>query len=107
MNRTHLRTRRPSFAARSRALRWGSLLLASTLAASLAAPAAAQVTLYRDVGFGGRAQTFHGAVPDLRATAIGNDRTSAVEVAPGCTATLYEHGGFRGRAITVGDAIAD
>ncbi|HVS16398.1 MAG TPA: hypothetical protein VMV46_20990 [Thermoanaerobaculia bacterium] len=103
MRPSHTTTREPSRPTRQRALRWGGLLLA----ALVAAPASSQVTLYRDVGFAGRAETFHGAIPDLGRTAIGNDRASAVEVAPGCVATLFEHVDFRGRAITVDGSIAD
>jgi len=74
---------------------------------ALAVPASASVTLYRDVDFRGRAQSFQHPIADLGDTAIGNDRASAVDVAPGCTAILYRDVDFRGESMTVRGALAD
>jgi hypothetical protein len=77
----------------------------------LATPAAAYddegVTLYKDVHFTGRSETFYGDVPDLRGSYVGNDRASSLVVPRGCRVTLYRHAGFHGRAITVHHDVAD
>ncbi|MEM6457042.1 MAG: beta/gamma crystallin-related protein [Acidobacteriota bacterium] len=54
------------------------------------------VTLYRDLRFSGRAETFVDDIPDLRGTYIGNDEVTSARVARGCRVRLYEHPDFRG-----------
>lgn len=87
-------------------------LLAALILASLAGPAAADhgrdgVTLFRDVHFKGRYETFDGDIPNLRGTYIGNDRASSIAVPRGCRVTLFQNAGYRGRSITVRHDIPD
>ena len=80
----------------------GLLALALSLLLAPAPPAAAQpsgVILFEGTGGMGRSHVFQGDVFDLADTRYGARRTSSVDVAPGCTATLYEFRGFRGRSI--------
>ncbi len=77
-------------------------LLALSLLLAPTPPAAAQpsgVILFEGTGGMGRSQVFQGDVFDLSDTRFGARRTSSVDVAPGCTATLYEFRGFRGRSV--------
>ncbi len=59
------------------------------------------VTLYVDAGFRGVSETFHGDVPNMKRTRLGNDRASSVRVAPGCTVVLYAGGDFQGRSTSL------
>lgn len=54
------------------------------------------VTLYRDLSFGGRKETFYRDVPDLRGSFVGDDQATSVRVDRGCRARLYQHPGYRG-----------
>lgn len=54
------------------------------------------VTLYRDLHYQGVEETFHGSVPDLRSSRVGNDQATSVRVDRGCRVLLYEHANFRG-----------
>lgn len=55
-------------------------------------------TLFRDRSLGGPWQTFVRDVPDLRGTPIGAGTASSIALRGGCTATLYEQTGYRGRS---------
>jgi len=59
------------------------------------------VTLYEDVDFRGRSETFLRNDPRLRDNFIRQDEVSSARVAPGCVATLYEHADYRGRSTTL------
>ncbi len=54
------------------------------------------VTLYRDVDFRGRGETFYRDARDLGSTEVGSDTVSSVRVSSGCRVTLYRHNDFRG-----------
>ncbi len=59
------------------------------------------VTLYEGVDFTGDSELFTGDDPGLGDNLIGNDRARSVQVDPGCRATLYRDGNFRGRSTSV------
>ena len=93
-------------------LRGAVRLLAALILVSLAGPAAAGhdrdgVTLFSDVHFAGRSETFNGDIRGLRGTIIGNDRASSIAVPGGCLVTLYRDARFRGPSVTVRHDIAD
>ncbi len=67
----------------------------------------AGVVLYDSANFGGTREVFHGDVPDLRRSRVGNDRASSVQVAPGCRARLYEAEDYRGRYAEMSGAEAN
>ncbi len=98
---------------RSTSLRSAAAALFATLILlSLAAAAGADhdgpgVTLYRDVHFEGRYETFNGDVAVLKGTHIGNDTASSIALAPGCRVTLFGDAYFRGPAITVRHDLED
>ncbi len=56
------------------------------------------VTLFRDVDFRGRGETFDRDVHNLGNTQVGNDTVRSVRVARGCRAVLYRHSDFRGES---------
>ena len=56
------------------------------------------VTLYRDVNFRGRGETFSRDVRNLTRTPVGNDAARSVRVSPGCRVVLYRHSDFRGES---------
>lgn len=92
--------------------RRASGLFALLILGSLPGPARADhdgpgATLFRDVYYEGRQQTFYGDVPDLRDTYIGNDTVSSIALDRGCRATLYADTYFRGRSITLRHGEAD
>jgi len=87
-------------------------MLAAALLASLAVPAAAEhdrdgVTLFEDVHFRGRYETFHGDVSNLRRTYLGNDCASSIEVPRGCQVTLFRDASFRGASVTLDHGVTD
>ncbi len=55
------------------------------------------VFLFLDVGYRGATETVFEDMPDLGATAIGNDRLSSIKLSPGTEVVLYEHTGYRGQ----------
>ena len=78
-------------------------LVFSCLAIGLASTAEAQygnpssgVTLFRDLNFSGRSQTFTGDVSNLQGSYVGNDTATSVRIEPGCRARLYADADFRG-----------
>lgn len=88
------------------------VLTALTAFVVLAAPAAADhdrpgVTLYRDVHFEGRQETFFGDVYRLNGTHVGNDSVSSIEVDRGCRVTLYRNANFHGASTTLTRSVAD
>jgi len=63
--------------------------------------AVAQVTVFQHCNFKGNAASLPSGSHDLRslnARGAKNDDISAIRVAPGYVATIYEHAGFRGRS---------
>lgn len=98
-----------------RDLRKTTLLLAGTALAALvalAAPAAADhnrpgVTVYHDVHFSGRRQTFYDDVPRLDGSYVGNDTISSLEVDRGCRVTLYSDAYYRGTRTTFTHSVDD
>lgn len=96
-------------------LRKATLLLAGTAftaLVSLAAPAAADhdrpgVTLYHDVHFSGRRETFFDDVPRLDGSYVGNDTVSSLEVDRGCRVTLYSDAYYRGTSTTFTHSVDD
>jgi hypothetical protein len=65
------------------------------------------VTLYRDLDFSGRGQTFNGDVSDLRGSNIGNDAATSVRISRGCRARLFADANFRGAYIETERDISD
>jgi hypothetical protein len=59
------------------------------------------VELYADDNFQGRRQFFSASDPDLRDNPIGNDSVSSLKISTGCTVTLFEDMGYRGRSVRV------
>ena len=58
------------------------------------------VTVYRNVNFGGSsldAGEGDVSIADLRASSVGNDRISSIEIAPGYQVVACRNSGFRGR----------
>ena len=91
-------------------------LLAGLFALILAAPALADhrdrsgkrgVTVFHDVHYRGRSETFYGDISNLEGSRVGNDTVSSVAVSPGCKVTLYKHAHFRGPSITLRDDLHD
>jgi len=68
---------------------------------------ASGVTLYRDLDFSGRSQTFSSDISDLRGSYVGNDTTTSVRVDRGCRARLYADANFQGAHVEVEREIAD
>jgi len=65
-------------------------------------PAGPQVTLYDEVGFKGKSQSFTTDVPDLRAEPFGTDKAKSIKVSGGAQPILYENAQYKGRNETFG-----
>ena len=65
------------------------------------------VTLYRDLNFSGRSETFSDDVSDLRSSYVGNDNATSVRVSRGCRARLYADANYRGSYLEVDRDISD
>lgn len=65
------------------------------------------VTLYRDLNFSGRSQTFAGDISDLRGSYVGNDAATSVRVSRGCRARLFADANYRGAYIETERDISD
>ena len=65
------------------------------------------VTLYRDLNFSGRSETFSDDVSDLRSSYVGNDNATSVRVSRGCRARLYADANYRGAYLEVDRDISD
>ena len=65
------------------------------------------VTLFRDLDFSGRSQTFSSDILDLRGSYVGNDTATSVRVSSGCRARLYADANFQGAHVEVAWDISD
>ena len=65
------------------------------------------VTLYRDLNFQGRGESFSEDVADLRSSYVGSDTTTSVRVGQGCRARLYADANYRGAYLEVDRDILD
>ena len=83
------------------------LILILLTAGAAAADHRPSVTVYHDVHFEGRSETFFGDVADFRGSYVGNDTVSSIVVDPGCHVKLYRHAYFRGRSVSLGRDFAD
>ena len=65
------------------------------------------VTLYRDLNFSGRSQSFTGDISDLRGSSIGSDAATSVRVSRGCRARLFADANYQGAYIETQRDISD
>jgi hypothetical protein len=65
------------------------------------------VTLYRDLNFSGRSETFSDDVSDLRSSYVGNDNATSVRISRRCRARLYADANYRGAYLEVDRDISD
>ena len=84
-----------------------ALILASTASAQFESRSSRGVTLYRDLDFSGRSQTFSSDISDLRGSYVGNDTATSVRVDRGCRARLHADANFQGAHVEVEWDISD
>ena len=68
------------------------------------------VTVYQHINFGGSSLSVGEgdvSIGDLRASSVGNDRISSIEIAPGYEVTACQHSGLRGRCETFTSSVSD
>ncbi len=65
------------------------------------------MTLYRDLNFSGRSQSFTGDISDLRGSYVGNDAATSVRVSRGCRARLFADANYQGAYIETERDISD
>ena len=58
-----------------------------------------EVVLYSGKDFSGASMVLTEDAPNMKHTALGNDRASSIRIPAGCRVTLYEAGGYKGRSI--------
>ena len=82
------------------------ICLTASVSAQYGAPSGG-VTLFRDLNFSGRSQTFTGDVSNLQGSYVGNDTTTSVRIEPGCRARLYADADYRGGYLEVDRDVSD
>lgn len=81
----------------------------STVAIGWCLPAQAQVTVYEHCNFQGKAVKLNAGTYDYNAmirSGVKNDDVSSIRVDSGYEATLYQHGGFKGRTVKATNSIS-